>query len=176
MSDAPTIDRPKARKRALRKLNAAQRRRIEVAVEAMIEALNEIDGDENLEPSLGYQPGRHVDVEDEHDGREPDTDGEEPSLGSFDRMTDQRKSWRQAEIPGFRGVDAEHDPAEGREGDDERERDEAEESGIGDAAGLSEQLSRHYADACYCYDYDREADPADAKLLTHLVNGAIRAD
>jgi hypothetical protein len=138
MTDAPTIDRARGRKRALRKLNAAQRLRIEAAVEAMIEALNEIDGDENLEPSLGYQPNGHVDLEDEHDGAEPGED-EEPSLGSFDRMTDQRKSWRVAEVPGFHGDDAELDPAEGREGDDERERDEAEESGIGDKDGLAEQ-------------------------------------
>jgi hypothetical protein len=159
-----TIDRPRARKRALRKLNAAQRQRIEAAVEAMIEALNEIDGDENLEPSLGYQPGRHVDVEDEHDGREPEDDSEQ-SLGSFDRMTDQRKSWRQAEIPGFRGVDAEADPAEGREGDDERE---------GDTGNLVWSSGQQRADANL--DDDREGDPADARLLAQLLNKTIEAE
>lgn len=35
---------------------------------------------------------------DEHDGSEPDAEGE-PDLGSFDRMTDQRKSWRQHNGP-----------------------------------------------------------------------------
>jgi hypothetical protein len=234
MTDAPTIERPRARKlRALRKLNAARRRRIEEAVERMIQALDEIDGDDDLEPSLGssethpspgfyyttndrsdhqegWSRGRRDDREEEHDGREPDVDDEpgvdnepalgwtdeesaagfnyagalyghedepslgsvavhelisqacwsqwctgsdledefdgcepgedeEPSLGAFDRMLNQTKSWRHAEIPGVHWDDAEHDPAEGREGDDERERDEAE-NGIGDGDGLDEQM------------------------------------
>jgi hypothetical protein len=51
----PAPERPRARKpRALRKITAAQRRRIEEAVERMIEALDEIDAPaEDLEPSLG---------------------------------------------------------------------------------------------------------------------------
>jgi hypothetical protein len=174
MTDAPTIDRPKARKRALRKLNAEQRRRIEAAVEAMIAALDAIDGDADLEPSLGYQPGRHVDLEDEHDGREPPED-EEPSLGSFDRMTDQRKSWRQAELPAvWLATDAEHDRSDYEDGGD-RERDDAEESGIGDKDGLAEQLSRMTWRADANVD-DPEDDPADARLISRLVNGLILAD
>jgi len=60
-----------------------------------------------------YTPNGAIDVEgDEHDGREPeetdeshdggepDEDGE-PWLGSFDQMTNQEKSWRQAGDAGF---------------------------------------------------------------------------
>jgi hypothetical protein len=192
MTDTPTIDRPRSRKRALRRLNAAQRRRIEAAVQAMIDALDAIDapaedleevdhggpGDEDDEPALGWtdaesagagfnygaaisgqedEPslgslavyelvsqaswahGRNNDAEDEHDGREPDVD-DEPSLGSFDRMTDQTKSWFQSARAMWFWVDAEDDPAE-REGEDEREQDPAED-GIGDLDGLAEQTQR----------------------------------
>jgi hypothetical protein len=38
-----------------------------------------------------------VDVEDEHDGAEPDVCGE-PNLGSFERMIDQEKSWQQRPV------------------------------------------------------------------------------
>ena len=61
--------------------------------------------------------------EDEHDGCEPDEDGE-PSLGSFDQMTDQRHSWRQKDA-WWNGSDYEEDTAE---------------SGIGDEGGLAEQV------------------------------------
>jgi hypothetical protein len=54
MTIAPTIERPKARKpRPLRKLSAAQRRRIEEAVERMITTLDEVDAPAEDEPSLG---------------------------------------------------------------------------------------------------------------------------
>jgi hypothetical protein len=117
-----TIDRPKARKRALRKLNKAQRQRIEAAVQAMLDVLDAVDApSEDLEEN--DQGG------DEHDGAEP-SDDEEPSLGSFDAMTDQRKSWRRAELPlVFLADDAEleHD---GREPDvDDEEDDPAEDAG-----------------------------------------------
>jgi hypothetical protein len=71
----------------------------------MIDALDAMDAPaEDLEEN--DQGG------DEHDGREPDVD-EEPSLGSFDRMTDQRKSWR---VYGRFGLDCEH-KHDGREPD-----------------------------------------------------------
>ena len=53
-------------------------------------------------------------------GREPDVDDEdngdgEPSLGSFDRMTNQEKSWRVGGKHFWRnGHDFEFDPADGR--------------------------------------------------------------
>jgi hypothetical protein len=65
------------------------------------------DGEESPgddEPSLGWTSDGaigmlllhpdQVDIEDEHDGTEPDVCGE-PHLGSFDRMLDQEKSWQQ---------------------------------------------------------------------------------
>jgi hypothetical protein len=195
-----TIERPRARKpRALRKITAAQRRRIEEAVERMIAALDEIDATaEDLEPSLGssethpspyyttndasdhqegWSRGRRDDREEEHDGAEPDVEDEpslgsvathehisqatwsqgdtneledqhdgrepdvedEPSLGSFDAMINQTQSWRQRKSELWFWADVEQDPADGPEGDDERERDQAEESGIGDLDGLAEQ-------------------------------------
>jgi hypothetical protein len=109
MTDAPTIDRPR-RKRALRKLNTVQRRRIEAAVEAMLDALDAMDApEEDLEPSLGssethpspsyfvttndrsahqldWSSGSRDDREEEHDGAEPDVH-DEPSLGWTDGET-----------------------------------------------------------------------------------------
>lgn len=50
---------------------------------------------------LAWSAGSRDDAEDEHDGREDDADDEltgdeeEPSLGSFDRLTNQEHGWRQ---------------------------------------------------------------------------------
>jgi hypothetical protein len=62
-------------------------------------------------------------MEDEHDGGEPDEEGE-PSLGSFDRLVDQEYSWV-ADCVNFVGPDADLDGAE---------------SGIADQDGLDEQV------------------------------------
>lgn len=199
MNDTRTVAPPMQR-RKLRKVDAAMRRRIERAIERMIQALDAFDAptedledvgddepDDDGEPSLGWtemearfgckpmhagtvdledeHDGREPqgdrepslgsvavhesswqtgwaqglpgDLEDEHDGREPDVD-DEPSLGSFDRLVNQERSWRTRDL-WFCNLDLEDDPAEGPEGDDEREHDLAEESGIGDADGLLEQ-------------------------------------
>jgi hypothetical protein len=55
------------------------------------------------------------DAEEEHDGREPDDDAE-PSLGSFDRLTNQTRAWRQS-WSNFPGQDYEVDDAD-READE----------------------------------------------------------
>jgi hypothetical protein len=55
------------------------------------------------------------DAEDEHDGCEPDVDAE-PSLGSFDRLTNQAHAWRQS-WSCFPGRDYEVDVAD-READE----------------------------------------------------------
>ena len=81
------------------------------------------------EPSLGsltsgsasqgmWSSGSTDDTEDEHDGAEPDVDGE-PSLGAFDRVIDQSKSWTQRLGPStwHAAIDAELDDAD-REDDD----------------------------------------------------------
>ncbi|SHN66551.1 hypothetical protein [Bradyrhizobium erythrophlei] len=60
-----------------------------------------------------------VDLEDEHDGAEPDEDGE-PSLGSLDRQEDQQYAW----APGSCVVDGEIE----------------DDTGIGDDDGLLEQI------------------------------------
>ena len=110
---APIIDHPKAkRERRLRKIDAALRARIEKAVEQLIETLDAMeDTDEDaaaddvpcdedeLESNLGWTTAANQDLalarttshwiedmEDEHDGREPDND-EEPSLGSGHQPT-----------------------------------------------------------------------------------------
>jgi hypothetical protein len=75
-----------------------------------------------------------LDDTDDHMEREPDDDEPEadiePSLGSFDRMADQRKSWLQ------RG---EHCGVNDLEQDD-ADNEESEASGIGDQDGLDEQV------------------------------------
>ena len=101
------------------------------ALDAVNEDLEEESDDDTVnEPSLGWTLtgnqtarqfyGNGSDLEHEHDGREPDHDNEdddpaededasEPSLGSFDRMTDQTKSWRSTAEATFVASDCEAD-------------------------------------------------------------------
>jgi hypothetical protein len=117
---------PKPRRRPLR-LKPTERQRIEDAIERLVEILDAFDApDDEKEPSLGSigststaewvpqtrwsQADDGADLEDEHDGAEPNEDGE-PSLGSLDAMPDQRQSYRQGLANGF-NLDAELDPTE----------------------------------------------------------------
>lgn len=75
-----------------------------------------------------------IDCEPEEDGEGEDA---EPSLGSFDRMTDQDKAWRTQSLYAFPAVDGEQDDCD-REDDDPAELSEV--SGIGDHDGLLEQI------------------------------------
>jgi hypothetical protein len=83
----------------------------------------EVNGDE-LDTSYPER-GPHV-LANPHD------EDAEPSLGSFDRMTNQSKSWQQGNLWDVPEVDAEQDDAD-KEDDD---------SGIGDMDGLLEQTGR----------------------------------
>jgi hypothetical protein len=72
---------------------------------------------------------RFLDKTDDYVSRELEDDDDreqvgddEPSLGSFDRMTNQDKAWRQQSLWAFPAVDAEQDDAD-REDDDPREDD-----------------------------------------------------
>jgi hypothetical protein len=100
---------------------------------------NELDGNDRIgegeddeeadppEPSLGslenfgtgdqerWASGNSRDLEDEHDGSEPDEDGE-PSLGSFDGMVSQLSSWKQR-VGWFPGSDREQDDSDIEDGD-----------------------------------------------------------
>jgi hypothetical protein len=73
--------------------------------------------------------------------REPDDEADEselePSLGSFDRMTDQSKAWRQTAGELCFSIDTEQDDADNEDGDP---AEESEASGIGDQDGLDEQV------------------------------------
>jgi hypothetical protein len=82
---------------------------------------------------------RELEIEDGND--EPGGD-DEPSLGSFDRMVDQEKSWRTADrnpdVYGWSGgTDNELDDCDYEDSDPAEESD----SGIGDHDGLQEQHS-----------------------------------
>lgn len=110
------------------------------------------------EPSLGsvgfaseraYQPnwaagGSHDREADDGENGIADVDGlaeqttGEPSLGSFDRMLNQEKSWRQHEGPSCAWVvtDAEQDDADNEDSDP---AEECEPSGIADLDGYAEQ-------------------------------------
>lgn len=67
-----------------RPLTPAERRRVEELVTDLIELLDQADGDPEAEPSLGWSAtsattvldrhGTTVDLEEAHDGREPDED------------------------------------------------------------------------------------------------------
>jgi hypothetical protein len=63
--------------------------------------------------------------------------GFEPSLGSFDRMTDQSKAWRQQSGELCYSADAEQDDADNEDSDP---AEESEASGIADQDGLDEQV------------------------------------
>jgi hypothetical protein len=84
MSDGLTTERPKAKRRPLRKVDAAMRQRIEVAIDRMIEALDALDAPmEDAEPE---DEGGDDDLEGDGD---PD---DEPSLGASDSV-DQVGAW-----------------------------------------------------------------------------------
>ncbi len=84
---------------------------------------------------------RFLDETDNHMEREPDDEADdgdtEPSLGSFDRMTDQSKAWRQQSGELCYSADAEQDDADHEDSDP---AEESEASGIGDQDGLDEQV------------------------------------
>lgn len=101
-------------------------------VKDLIDFLDQIDPDPDLEPTLALFSIHREAGADECEVPED----AEPSLGSFDRMTDQTKAWRVND--GWAcGVDNEHDDSD-REDDDPAE--ESEPSGIGDFDGLHEQV------------------------------------
>jgi hypothetical protein len=64
---------------------------------------------------------RFLDETENHMELEPEEDGEgedaEPSLGSFDRMTDQSKAWRTQSLWAFPEVDAEQDDCDSEDAD-----------------------------------------------------------
>lgn len=102
---------------------------------SLIDFLDGLEEDPDLEPTLGYMNGPP-----EMDECEIPEDTE-PSLGSFDRMVDQEKSWRTVDrnpdVYGWSsGNDNELDDCD-YEDDDPAEASEA--SGIGDQDGLDEQ-------------------------------------
>jgi hypothetical protein len=70
-------------------------------------SLGSIRGDEWIDQGRWAAAGR-ADLEDEHDGAEPDDDGE-PSLGSFDRVVNQEHSWTTKSAGWFVGNDLEQD-------------------------------------------------------------------
>jgi hypothetical protein len=84
---------------------------------------------------------RFLDDTDNHMEREPDDEADEselePSLGSFDRMVDQGKAWRQTAGELCYSADAEQDDAANEDTDP---AEESEASGIGDQDGLDEQV------------------------------------
>ena len=101
-------------------------------IDRLLEFLDASDIDPDLEPSLGseFYPGS--------DECEQCADFE-PTLGSFDRMADQSKAWRQVQGEHSHMVDAEQDRCDFEDGADCEE----EPSGIADIDGLAEQVGGH---------------------------------
>ena len=104
---------------------------------------------------------RFLDETDNHMEREPDDEADdselEPSLGSFDRMADQDKAWRQTAGELCFSIDAEQDDAESEpslgslgdhhvnqerwaDGDGRDLEQDDSETGIADQDGLDEQV------------------------------------
>jgi hypothetical protein len=107
-------------------------------IDMLIEFLDGIDPDPDLEPSLGFMVGPAMQDECEI------PEDAEPTLGSFDRMMNQSKSWRtcdrNVELYGWTaGNDNELDDSD-FEDSDPAELSEA--SGIGDADGIVEQIGQ----------------------------------
>ena len=99
-----------ARKSRKIRIRRDQRQRMETAIEHLIAACDALDGDDADLEEDDYGGGN---VEDEpHDSDFDD----EPSLGSFDRITDQRNSYKQRPAVNgdfyFPGEDREADPSE----------------------------------------------------------------
>jgi hypothetical protein len=144
------------RKRALKRLRKL-REKARNEIDRLLDFLDASDIDPDLEPTLGFMNGPA-----EMDECEVPED-DEPSLGSFDRMIDQEKSYRDVnrnpDVYGWSsGVDNEqddcdHEPSLGSVGDvhfnqerwaagDRRDLEvDGAESGIGDADGLHEQVA-----------------------------------
>lgn len=92
-------------------------------IEDLIHFLDTLDPDPDLEPSLAiYSSYREADA----DECEVSEDAE-PSLGSFDRMTDQTKSWRQAGLWVVPSVDAEQDDCDREDDDPDEAKQQAPE-------------------------------------------------
>lgn len=103
---------------------------------------------------------RFLDESDNHMELEPEDEADDadagPSLGSFDRMTDQSKAWRTQSVWSLPAVDAEQDTADDEPafgsldqhdnqerwaaGDRRDAEQDPAESGIGDLDGLLEQV------------------------------------
>ncbi|MET4230194.1 hypothetical protein ABIA85_003461 [Bradyrhizobium sp. LA6.10] len=88
-------------------------------IKDLIDFLDQLDADPDLEPSFGsvaYGYGARTDE------CEPPEDAE-PSLGSFDRITDQTRAWRS----GVHFLDAEQDDCDREDGDPDESKQQAPE-------------------------------------------------
>ena len=81
-------------------------------LDTLIEILDAIDGDPDLEDDVREDVG-----------------DDEPSLGSFDRMTDQERSWRTQSLWAFPAVDAEQDDCDREDCDPDEEKLQPPEMG-----------------------------------------------
>lgn len=125
---APHLNGRSTRKKPLR-VTRVRRERMEAIVESLVRLLDELDGDADEEPSLGYVLPRYglagVDLEDDQDSGYGDLDGMnegevgEPSLGWTFNKRQEGRSWHW-QAP-WRAAD------DGEAGDD---------TGIGDTGGL----------------------------------------
>lgn len=140
------------------RIDNTTRRRIEDAIERMIEVIDAIDDTELEVADLDFYgeadeldklEASELDIRGEGDGDCGDNVDDEPSLGSLDGRMSQNK-WCQPDYTPkgcswtFRmSPDVEYDEAE-FETEDEREQDPAE-AGIGDMDGLIEQVGNYVA-------------------------------
>ena len=123
-------------------------------IERYLTIMDALDGDPDLEEGADGEPslcgvGTHVGGSWTlmpggcGDDREPETEHDEPSLGSLGGCGVSSELIPQTQWAGGARDDREHDEADGPEGDDERELDHAEH-GIADAGGVAEQLGATY--------------------------------
>jgi len=123
------IAQERARTKALEKLRKL-RKRAEDEIERLLAFLDEVDGYTMHE------------LERAADDVPCDADELEPSLGAFDRMTNQTRAWESTSWSHMHDLDMEADECDREGGEDDEESDF---SGCGDLDGLMEATGGHYA-------------------------------
>lgn len=118
----------RAREKALKKLRRL-RQKAEAEIERLLIFLDEVDG---------YTMNE---LDQAADDVPCDTDELEPSLGAFDRMTNQTKAWDSNSWSHMHDLDMEEDNCDREDGGDE---EEGEPSGIADVDGLIEQHGHYF--------------------------------
>lgn len=121
ITKAASRDPAGQRRRPLRKINAAMRQRIELAIQTMIDALDALDAPAEEGDELDKLEASDLEIAGEADGSHGDCVDDEPSLGSLDGRVSQKR-WGLADRRDYEWyamADREQDEAENDEAEHE---------------------------------------------------------